>query len=108
MKVVDNLRKDRITHFAQTKIKKEQQLITDGFALYLEQPIKQLWWPVSSIEAITEFIEISLKIFAADAMVCSSKHTLHIGDESMKPWKPFWGIFAIPHNAHLQLIAAVA
>lgn len=35
MKVVDNLRKDRITHFAQTKIKKEQQLITDGFASYL-------------------------------------------------------------------------
>ena len=35
MKVVDNLRKDRITHFVQTTIKKEKQLITDGFASYL-------------------------------------------------------------------------
>jgi transposase-like protein len=35
MRVVDSLAKDHITHFAQTKIKKGQDLLTDGFASYL-------------------------------------------------------------------------
>jgi transposase-like protein len=35
MRVVDSLRKDHVTHFAQTKITKGQEVLTDGFASYL-------------------------------------------------------------------------
>ena len=68
----------------------------------MKHPVEHLWFPESTVEAVTEFCQITGQVLWTDAMMHTTNIALDIADQGMDPWQDFSRLFSRTGNEPLM------